>query len=632
MTFLKIIEQKSLIEFIFKTRASEVRLYLEDILKSNFNKIEKDLYNLDFKKLVRLNELITQLKEQYFNFLNSAPVPFTFFITDSPEKQPETSILRAGKIYFKPALKRQIEESLKGIKLFYRIQSWKNLLELVFPATVDPKIEFFYKDVFWTGKHKFCIFCNTTWHDFNDCPILAESEPRKIFTKTLELSFSDLAKTIWKGICKEKQAFDKLKYFYVRHFYLLPEFLKIVFFKEDVTTWSRLELNTTAPVRGGNLGIGLEALIKKDLNMAEKRFMEVEGDFRAGIGLFFVSLFKKDIIKSFYYLETVLSKELNAFVKSYLLFWKGYLKEVQGDEITALELYKDAFETDRTCLPAFYRLNLVKYKREEINIKGILSYFNHPYLLYWAYLEPLFIKEQTHIEKFLEKKLAEKKEIASQRLKEAEDLYYKLKELMSEKEQKEYEEKLKDISDKIYSGGIGIIEKAADRAMDLTLEFRGYIYNKLKTIQRDFEEVEREYKLLLSFWQKYPFKQEDASFGRNLKVLSELVNRVSSYLKKQDVTKFLSQMISDVKTCKTKIKELKELKEDLNKKWIFRRRLADFLRTFTILETFLVFVYISSFFLNLKGLGSFFNFPMFLVFSIILLIVCLVVSYLKHYE
>ncbi len=631
--FLKIIEHENFINFIFKTKVSEVKLYLEDLLQNNFNKVDKNLYKIDSKKLIKLNEIITNLKEQFFNFLESAPLPFTFFLLDSPEKLPNSEILRAGKIYFEPALKKEVESQLKNIKIFYRIQPWRKFWELIFPATVDLKLKLFYKDIFWTGKQNFCFFCNTTWHNFSDCPALSELEPRKVFNKALELNFSELAQILWEGITKENLSFDKLKYFYVRHFYLLPEFLKIIFFQsESINSWSKLNLNMSAPVRGGNLGIGLEALIKKDLNIAEKRFMEVEEDFRASIGLFFVSLLKRDMIKSFYYLENALSKELNNFVKSYLLFWKGYINEMQEDEISALELYKKAFETDRTCLPAFYRLNLIKYKREESNIEGVLSYFNHPYLIYWVYLEPLLIKDQKTIENFLEKKFLEKKEIASQRLKEAEDLYYKLKELMSENERKEYEEKLKNISNKIYNGGIGVIEKAADKAMDLTLEFRAYIYNKLKVVQKEFKEVEEEYNLLVLFWQKYPFKHEDIIFGKELKNLSELVNRISTLLKRKDLTDFLSQILSDLKTCKMKIGILKELKEKLNKKWIFRKRLADFLKIFTILESFLVFVYAGSSLINLEGLENILNFPMFLILSLLFLIICLIVSYLKHYE
>ncbi len=631
--FLKIIGYKNFINFIFKTKASEVKLHLEDLLQNNFNKIDKNLYKIDPKKLIKLNEIITNLKEQFLNFLESAPLPFTFFLADSPEKLPNSEKLRAGKIYFESALKSKIESQLKNIKIFYRIQPWRNFWELIFPATVDPKLKLFYKDIFWTGKQNFCFFCNTTWHDFSNCPALSESEPRKIFDKALELNFSELAQILWEGITKENLSFDKLKYFYVRHFYLLPEFLKIVFFKsESIDSWSKIKLNMSAPVRGGSLGIGLEALIKKDLNMAEKRFMEVEEDFRASIGLFFVSLLKGDMIKCFYYLENALSKELNNFIKSYLLFWKGYIKEMQNDDISALELYKKAFETDRTCLPAFYRFNLIKYKREEDDIEGILSYFNHPYLIYWGYLEPLLIKDQKTIEKFLEKKFLEKKEIASQRLKEAEDLYYKLKELMSEDERKEYEEKLKNISNKIYNGGIGIIEKAADNAMDLTLEFRAYVYNKLKIVQEEFKRLEEEYNFLALFWQKYPFKYEDVIFGKELKDLSELINRISTLLKRKNVTDFLSQILSDLKTCRMKIDILKELKEKLNKKWIFRRRLADFLKTFTVLESFLVFIYAGSFLINLESLENILNFPMFLILSLLFLVICLIVSYLKHYE
>ncbi len=631
--YLRIIKHNQLNEFIFRINAIESETYLEDYLQKIFTKIGKGIYKVELKNLHELNQAFMSFKEHFVHFLRDAPPPFSLLLIPEVKGYSLTTVLRPGKIYFHPDLKEHIKKALSEVKVHYRIERWQDLMELVFPSTVDPKLDLFYKDIFWSEGKNFCFFCNSTWHSSYNCPGLKDPSPFKTFLETLQMNFLELSETIWEGIRKEEFSFEKLKYFYTRHFYLFPQFLKIIFFKGNaISTWSQLDLGTEVPVQGGSLEIGLDALIKGNLELAEKNFSEVEDDVRASLGLMFVNVLKDDLPKALYFLENAFSSEANSFVISFLLFLKGYLFEKQGDDTTALEFYKKAFDIDRTCLPAFYRSSLLKYIREEESIEKILSYFNHPYFLYWSYLEPMLIKEQKSIEEFIEKKLLERKETASQRLKEAEDLFHNLKTIMSSDEKKEYEERLKKLGDDIYRGGIVTIEKASDKALDLVLELRAYVYNKTKIVKAQLEEIKKEYETLALFWQNYPYQAEDFVFGKQLKSLAELINKILKKLKSKDVSGALHVLLLEIQNCKKNIASLNEMKKDLHKKWIFRKRLAEFIKNFSILESLLVLFYLISSIGTFGSISNFLNFPLFLLFSFIFLIICLITAYFKHYE
>jgi len=631
--FLKLIPHFRLGSLIFKTRTSEAEIYLEDYLQEVFQKIKKGVYQIELKKLPDLNQILYTFKEHFLHFIGVAPPPFTFYVSQDPEKIPST-LLRPGKVYFEKSLKDEIIDAFKNVKLFHRVDPWYDVYELVLPSTADEKLDLFYKDIFFAGREKKpCFFCNTNWHTTSKCPALKEMEPCKVFAKTLEMNFLELSQTLWDGIARENFSYDRLKYFYTRYFFLFPQFLKILFFKSRaIENWTQIDLSTEVPVGGGSLGIGLDSLIKGEISVAEKRFEEIEGDYKSLIGLAFVNVLKEDWNRALYFIESALSKAESSFVKTYLIFLKGYISEINGDEVGAMDLYKRAFEIDKTCLPAFYRLSVLKYAREEEIIERTISYFNHPYLLYWCYLEPVFIKDQKFIEEFLEKKIAEKKETATQRLKEAEDLYHRLKSIMSKSEKEEFENKLKSIRNSIYSGGIATIEKASDKALDLSLELQAYVYNKLKAIRNELEDVKRDYEVLATFWKRYPYKGEDLVFGKELKNIAGLIEKVVKKLNRKDVASVLNTMFSDLETAKKKIEKLKKLQGELNKKWIFRRRLADFLKNFSLMETFLVAVYVLSFLGPLGSLSNFLNFPMFILFSFLSLFVCLIIAYFKNYE
>ena len=631
--YLKIIKHPKLLNLLFKAQASSAEIYLKDLLLKRFSRVDKNIYKINPENILYLDQVWKNFKTKFSKFLGVSPPPFSFLLIKNFSEIHNLKILRAGKIYLEKSLKDKINSVLKNNKIFYKIKSWGDLYELILPSTVDSKLEIFYKDIFWSGDKKFCFFCKTTWHESSECPALLNSEPRKTFQSVLNLHFKELSQLLWEGIYKENFSPDKLKYFYIRYFYLLPEFLKILFYRyENIETWSHLKLDMETPVRGGNLGLGLEYLIKGDLENAKREFSEIEKDFRANIGLALISILKKDLKNALYHIENALLQVKTPFLKSYLLFLKGSFYEYAGDSAIAEEFYKNAFENDFTCLPAFYNLNLSKYQKGT-TLNEIFAYFNHPYLLYWSYLEPVFIKDQKELEKILYNKLLEKREEASQRLKDAEDRYHKIKVFFSELERKGYEERLAKIREDVHKKGLGLIESAAQRALELDLEFQGYVYKQIQNLRNEFEKIKNTYRILHSFWRKYPYKYENVFFGKELKNLSDLMQKIEVKLKRRDPSDVLPVLFSEINSCKKIIENLNIMKEDLIKKWNFRIRSANFLKNFTLSEIFLASFYIIfQYFPISESIKNILNFPSFLFISFIFLIIWALFSYFKYYD
>ncbi len=633
MYYFKIIKHKKLLNLLFQAQAESAEIFLKDLLSRRLTRVDKNFYKINPEEVLYLDKILENFKTEFFPLLRSAPIPFSFILTKTQIEKATDTILRAGKIYLEEPVRDMIDSFLKHSNVFYKIEPWKNLWELILPSTVDPKIEIFYKDIFWYGDRNPCFFCKTSWHESYNCPSLLDPEPRNTFQSALNLHFREISQLLWEGIYEEGLTSEKLKYFYIRNFYLLPEFLKIIFYKYDVVeTWGHLKIDMETPLRGGNLGLGLEYLIKGNLDNAKREFSEIEDDFRASIGLFFINILIKDFRSALYYLERTLFQVNTPFLKSYLLFLKGYLYEYMGETAIAEEFYKEALEKDPTCLPAFYYFNLAKYLRGSF-LSEIFAYFNHPYLLYWSYLEPIFIRDQGELEEILYDKIAEKREKASLRLKETEDRYHKIKNFLSEAEKKEYEERLFKVREDIHKGGLGLIEKGYQKALEMDLEFQGYIYRIIQNLKNEFEKIKANYRGLSSFWKKYPYKYEDMEFGKELKIFSDLVQKVEIKLKRKDPTDVLSILISEIESCKNKAETLVTLKDKLIKKWSFRIRLADFLKNFSLLE-----LLIASFYIILPYLPFFesfkviFNLPSFLFASFVLLIFCLFIAYFKNYE
>ncbi len=632
--FLKLIIHSKLADFLFSSQKEPAEFYLKSLLEKFFLKIKSDTFEISPpKNFLYLNQILENFKNEFSNFLGSSLPPYSFLLTKNINKVEIPEIFRAGKIYTETPLKEGIEFILKTEKIFYKIIPWKNLWEVIIPSTVDPKIEFFYKDLFWTGKYDFCFFCKSTWHHSLECPSFSETEPRKILQLALQFSFKELSQLLWEGIYRDNFSYEKLKYFYVRNFYLLPDFLKIVFFvSHTIQNWSQFKINLEIPLKGGRIGLGLEYLMKKELESAKIKFLEVSDDPKAYLGLTLIEILKKDYKTALYYIEETLTKIKTPFLKSYCLFLKGYIYELTDFSIIADEFYKSALEIDSFCLPALYHLNVLKYK-EGNPLSQIIFSFNHSYLLYWSYLEPLFIKEQKLLEEYLYEKILEKQEEGTKRLKEVEEKYHKIKTLFFEKEKKEYEEKLSHLRTYIYKQNLDSIEKVSQKALEINLEFQGYIYRKIKTLQEDLKAIKENARVFQNFWQRYPYRYEDTNFGKELKELLNLINKIDIKLKRKDPSDVLSTVISEIELGKQKVENLKNQKEKLIKKWNFRIKLADFLRNFTLSEIALTTFYIIlPYFTVFKNLEKFLNLYSFLFFSFVLLIVFILLSYFKHYE
>ena len=496
---------------------------------------------------------------------------------------------------------------------------------MVFPATVDQKLLIPFKDVFWTGSYNFCFFCDSTLHDFTTCPALKIDEPTKILVENMNLSFAEIGENlreeIKKGFTKEKS------FFFSRYFYFLPGFLRVVFFKtNEIKYWANLNIEQSFPIRGGDLGLGLEYLIKGDFSKAESYFKSAEENPFVSLGLFFIFLFKKDYSHCFYYLEHIAESINNFFVKSYAYLLRGRLYEFLGDSYTAEESYKEALRIDSSCSPARYHLSMLKYKEElEFTILSKLFKYGN-FIIYYLFLDPYLVKDQKECEDTIFKILEEKKEIAVQRLKETENKFFEIKEFLTEKKHQEYKEKIQELHQMIYKGGVRSIEKACEIASETALELQGYLYNKIKEIQKNFENIKKEYESLRKFWDAYPHKKMEPFFGRRLRELGEIIIDINKKMSSSRLNKIIKIIVKELENSEKKLKELLELKKDLEKKWLFRLRLYYFLRDFSILEGLFLCVYVILYIYERNILTPF----SFIVISIVLMILCILNASLKE--
>lgn len=629
--YLKIIWHRRLLEFLFKTQVEDAIIFLEDLL-SHFKKIE-NFFELPSDSILYLNEVIEKFKNRYYKILDSSPPPFSFLLISEIKDLPDF-LLRAGKIYLTSDAKNEIDKILKKEKIYYKIEPWQDIFELILPSTADSKLLVFYKDIFWTGKEPLCFFCKSTLHPYNKCPGLLNPDPLESFKELFKCNFSEISKIMWENISKKGLNNQKLKYFHTRYFYLFPYFLKFIFFKySEIEEWRNFKIDLTLPVMGGDLGVGLEFLIKNKLEEAEKRFIPLsEKDFRGSLGQAFVNILKKDLKRAIYYIEDALEKVKVPFVKSYLLFLKGYIYEHEREEFLARDFYKDALKVDSKCLPAIYHLNLLEYRRE-LEFNKIMPALDHSYFLYWGFLDPIFIKHQKQLEEFIFDKIAEKREIAIERLKEAEDKFFVIKEFIKEDIQKDYQEKLKKIQEDIYKGGLGTIENASDLALELALEFQGYLFKKIKELQAKINDLKILLQKIKSFWRRYPYKYEDIQFGNILKRTETLLNRAEKRIKGYNLSKILKIIISEIEKSEELIKELQIQEVELRKKWTFRKRLYVFLKNLIISEGILLGLYLFFYvFMSSKLTESFFGPGFFIIISFIVMIICLINAYLQSPE
>ncbi len=619
--FLRVIENKPLFNFIFRLSSKEITSFLQEELSKIFERQDKYLYKGEPSQLLTLNDLLYHIKDLYSQILGSAPPPYVFYLSEKREFSWRDYFLRPGKIYFSEDLREKIQRELSSAKIFYRIETVKeDFYELVLPSTVDPNLILPFKDIFFIPLQKRCFFCRTYLHKSENCPGLKDLDSFSNFRKLLNYSFKNISESLRLNlISKADQEIAHL--FFSRNFFLFPSFLKIVFYLyKEIDNFSMLGLNLSVPVRGGDLAFALDYLIHRKFEEAERKFKSIEEeDFRKELGLAFTEFFQEKYDRTLYHLENALSMVNTPFLKGYLYFLKGYLSQYLGDNFTAEENYRLALKEDSSFIPAFYYLYELLYEREEQPEK-IFPFFQNPYTIYLAFLEPFFIKHQKELEESLEKALGSIREEISQRLKEAEDKYHKIKELLLEEEIMEIEEKLRKMRRLAYEGGVALIEEAGRLAMELALELNGYILSKIKKYKKEITFLEDRYQILANFWKVYPYKNEDITFGQKLKTSFELIERIQKRLKRSEVAKELKFISKDLEKIKVLLEDLVALRPQLEKKWRVRKKLLKFIKTFFISESILAVIYTLPLFLPQgKVFLSFLSFSSFIILSLILL-------------
>ena len=589
--FLRLIPYRTYARLIFSYRARDLLEFFPTILKDVLPPLDSNLFQVE-GRIEKLNELLFKYKEHFSRDLGAAPPPFSILITKERDKLLALlgttgdlkKPLRPGKVYVEEGLEGKVEEELKRANLHFRLEKWGDLFELKLPATIDQKLYLPFKDLFLIPKDKRCFFCGAYQHVTSDCPGLNEREPQQTFYRMLTLSPWAIAEEVSKAIFKEDNR-EALNYFYTRYFFNFPAFLKIIFYRAgEINSFSQVPLHLPTPVRGGDLGLGLEELMAGRLDTAEKRFSEVEeGDFRRELGLAFVQILQEEFPKAIYFVENALSLVKNAFLRGYLNYLKGAIYFQLGERALAEESFQEALRDDTTNAPSFFFLGLIRYLEEE-PLDKLSPYFHHPYTLYLSYLEPLFLKVEKELEELLDRIYQSYKEEAVVRLKEAEDKYHALKEVMPDETSQMYLERLKKLSQDINQGGLALVESASKQVLELALELNSYVFSRIKRLKQELEPLKFSFRKLSEFWIVYPYKVEDAFFGQSLKRAEELVVRIDRRLKRSEPSKELKYLESEFKKLKEIIENLQKAKPELEKKWEFRKKLYSFIKNFSIAE------------------------------------------------
>jgi len=581
---LRFLSHTSYARLIFSYRARDLLEFFPIILKDVCPPVEANLFQVE-GRISKINELIFQFKEHFSRELGSAPPPFSLLITKDRSLPPIKRPLRPGKVYLEVEMADRVEEELKDAKVHYRLERWGDLFELKIPATFDLKLYFSFKDFFLVPNDKRCFFCGSYHHSTPECPGLKDKEPQQTFYEMLTKSPWTIAEELNKAIFEEEDP-SALNFFYTRYFFKLPAFLKIIFYRfQEINSFSGVPLQYPTPVRGGDLGIGLEELLAGRIEASESRFSEIEeGDFRKELSLAFVQIMKEDFPRALYFIENALSLVKHPFIRSYLKYLKGDVYFQLGEKALAQESFEEALKEDSTNFPAFFFLGLIRYLDEE-PLDKLSPYFHHPYTLYLSYLEPLFLKAEKELEELLDRLYMSYKEEALGRLKEAEDKYHFLREVLSEEDSQGYFERLKKLSQDINQGGLALVDSASKQVLELTLELNTYVFSRIKKFKQEFEPLKFLFNKLSDFWTVYPYKVEDTYFGQGLKNAEELIQRINRRLKRAEPSKELKFLEKEFKSLKEIIENLRTNKPTLEKKWEFRRKLYSFIRKFSVAES-----------------------------------------------
>ncbi|MCS7149149.1 MAG: hypothetical protein N2Z40_06910 [Caldimicrobium sp.] len=632
--YLKILENKPLLKTLLGPKSPDLKLLLEDYLVKFLQKKDHNLFYAKDLNPQYLNTWLFNIRDHFAEDIGSAPLPLSILISEDEDSTLPKDLNLPGKIYVQGKAKNTIEKSLSQIELFHKINPLRDdFFQLVLPATVEPKLIFPFKEIYFVPKDEPCFFCGTYCHESIHCPGLKVMDPLTVFQKYLEVKLEDISAQLRREYENTDQEDKYSDGFWCRHFYLFPSFLKFPFyFSKELNFWSSLYEPLSFPVKGGDLFIALEHLLRGNIGQAEASFIKFEGDLLAELGLTMTNILKQNFTKSLYHLENALSVSSTPFLKSYIYSLKGYIYHYLRETLIAEDNYREALKTDSSCLPAYYFLNLLNYERGEPWQK-IFPYFQNPYVIYLAFLEPKFIKHQKELEETLEKAFDAYRAEAQTRLKEVEDKFHSLVEILTQEEKNEYEEKIKKIRDSVYNGGLMLIERASKVALELALELNGYVFSSIKKLKSYRDSYFNRYLALSKFWQKYPFKEEEATFGSNLSKAYRLLELTDKRMKKSDVAKELKMLKKDIHDLNLILETLEGSKIELIKKWRFRSKLRRFILRFAIAEGSLLTIFgISTFWPKADIFESIFTFGNFLIFSFAAFVLILITVLLEKDE
>ncbi len=572
------------ISFFWRQNKAEVERLVRQTFGRRFSFKEQGV-EIPPEKILSLEETLNALKRipggVSFPILPISLAPLGSF---------KKTLLRPGKVYLDPKEKEAFEERLSRLPFLARLVPWDDLYELQLPATTDPELLFRYRDLLLVGPYKPCLHCGLPWHRTSSCPGRKGRRPGKILLDWLHQPLAkigeELNKTFENLRTKESQAV--LSALSERFPYLQPGFLRNLF-TTRAKNWEQFNIFQEVLAPGGKLFIALEALQAGQLSEAQRRFeiiFEEGKDWRAALGLAFVSLDKEDLIEALYYVESALGQIERPLLQAYLFFLKGWLLENKGDFHQAEEAYRQALKKDRTCFPAQFHLRLfmTRYALWEDILTHLTLVLNHPLGFLLSFLEPRFLPVAPKLEEELERTFKERQAQAVSRLAAAENNLRPVIKLMPEKQAQELQESLENIRRKIYEGGYLDFFWAEEKAFSLSLEGQGLLYREISEARAKYNEFRDDYEEYEKFWRTKGGK--DPEFKVLLDEFYQTLAEIEKALK-TNPSHHLRFCVQKFEKLEKKKQELERLKEELLVRLRFKKQLAVFVKTFLLSEIFL---------------------------------------------
>jgi len=580
---LRLFFHERLTSFLFPGRENDFRALVLRTLSGALPR-EGESFLFTPERLSELEKALSSLRRLFESQLAEAPFPFTFF----PEGHPPRWT-RPGRIYLYSKLQKEVEEAAERAEIVVGTERQGDLLEVRLPSTTPPDTLFSVRDLLWVGEHAPCFYCGLPWHSTASCPGIREIIPGKALRGYLKIPLRDLGPRLAREILSGKLDSESLLGLYARHFYLLPAFLRVLFYRApEGARFANLSLGQEIPGKGGNLQIGLECLINGEVGEAEKRFLAEADNPQGLLGMVQVGVLQGDPEKALYYLEELPLDGLPPLVQAAALVLKGRVFEWQRDYTSAERSYAEALRRDSSFHPAAYlrlRMSFLLGGTAR-RIEPLRAYLGHPIIYGLAFLEPFFLPLARTLEKELLSREEEKQAQALSAIREAEDELHRLKGLLSEEERADLEDRIRRLREEIYQGAFYDLERVALRASELALEMKGYTYRKIRELREGLSEQYRRYMELKRYWQRYPYKTEARSWGRKLQELGERLTRTEHRLGKDAVREF-PRLLKEYERLQRLFEELEEERRELEARIVFRKQLHTFLTVFLLGETLL---------------------------------------------